>query len=1094
MTFSYFYSNRAEKLYEHFLERVFVGDPFARRLVLVPSPAMKTWLMTRLASDLGIAAGLEVAFLEQGLLRLADDGQGRTPSRTELSLAIEWEIDQIMDRYAQLSHVEQQMWQQPWFYLQQSGRKRKISLADRLADLFLQYGIYGRMLLQKWKQEPVKNWQQVLWLQLEKRFERWKYPAKIFEQPSTIASTPKTLQIHLFAMSFIPKLHHDFLTRLIDRAAVAYYLLSPCEAFWSDLLSDKQRIYVRRKEEKKGTSAGSLLLLDELLRDTNPLLANFGRLGRVMAQYIEDSPFGGICDYEELPPTTLLQQLQADLLQLRNPEADPPQEWAGDRSLQIHCAPSAYREIEIVYHQLLALIDENQKKGLTILPEDILVMAPDIMEYVPFIKGVFGDGESLLHYQIMDVQMPAGDPTVEAFIHLLRLPQGRWQVEEVLVLLDSTAFCQKHGLSLEEAARIRRWVDESPVQWGIDEKHRQTVLKEAYQTEESAHVPAFTWAQSTRWLVENWICPPRFQEEEGTVLQNVDGDLLGRWLDLLHSLRKDLRPLTTGATKSLREWALLLQDLLERYFAPQDSDGFRVLGETIKELSKASTTLTEAVYPYESLLRRLESALTKEKISYRENQLHAVKFCSLLPMRAIPAKIIVWMGMQEGAFPRQENRDSLNLLAADADYCPGKTDFDRYLFLETLLSVRHTFLITYQGQSLEACVEVPPSLVVAELLDYLDKGYRIGGEYPSQVLVKKHSIDSYQPCYFQCGSQYVNYSQRDFHAASYKQGEVERKKHAFIQPLAIHYEKEPEENIELKELEYFASNPLRTYLKNLGITLPEENHIPDPFEMSALEKSRLAKLALKSSWEYTLEVADRQGSWPAGLLKQLTLEGLAEGVEQTKAFFKGWGWDAPPKKLKWILARNCREPKQLSSDIWQLPALQWEGLLLTGVIDGITECGLLVDRKRDKTQAIKSLPTMLAYATCIDRYALPYPQKVLFQRDGKELVLETLSHQEILRRYLHFYLEGRHRPVLLEPEWLEEYLSGHLEQLTAHIKKRCVDPFRPLYNRYITWAFPEGEFTLDPLQYETSRLQANAIYRDFLTLLEESKEKRGRKK
>ena len=57
-----YFSNRVEKLFDALKHQLFSNEttPFTKRYVIVPSPAMKHWLMTAMAEDpdLGIAAGV----------------------------------------------------------------------------------------------------------------------------------------------------------------------------------------------------------------------------------------------------------------------------------------------------------------------------------------------------------------------------------------------------------------------------------------------------------------------------------------------------------------------------------------------------------------------------------------------------------------------------------------------------------------------------------------------------------------------------------------------------------------------------------------------------------------------------------------------------------------------------------------------------------------------------------------------------------------------------------------------------------------------------------------------------------------------------
>ena len=108
----------------------------------------------------------------------------------------------------------------------------------------------------------------------------------------------------------------------------------------------KVHSFERYWQKKLGGDSPQLLELEELLRDRNPLLANFGRIGREMACQIEESEARTHASYalpehlkelngdlpyhddliltESKSPLHLLHALQADLLLMRNPQEAPP--------------------------------------------------------------------------------------------------------------------------------------------------------------------------------------------------------------------------------------------------------------------------------------------------------------------------------------------------------------------------------------------------------------------------------------------------------------------------------------------------------------------------------------------------------------------------------------------------------------------------------------------------------------------------------------------------------------------------------------------------------------------------------------------------
>jgi exodeoxyribonuclease V gamma subunit len=157
-----FFSNQVEQLYQRLKELSFPSSPFAKRWLVVPNPAVKSWLMLQLARDpdVGIAAGFEVLYLTQAVERLKQiikpsEKSKQLPSSLEMKLAIEVEIKKIILSYPTLSDAEQQIWDPLLAYLKirdggrlsRRGERRLVALAEKLAGLFSNYGIYGARMV-----------------------------------------------------------------------------------------------------------------------------------------------------------------------------------------------------------------------------------------------------------------------------------------------------------------------------------------------------------------------------------------------------------------------------------------------------------------------------------------------------------------------------------------------------------------------------------------------------------------------------------------------------------------------------------------------------------------------------------------------------------------------------------------------------------------------------------------------------------------------------------------------------------------------------------------------------------------------------------
>jgi exodeoxyribonuclease V gamma subunit len=135
-------------------------------------------------------------------------------------------------------------------------------------------------------------------------------------------------------------------------------------------------------------------------------------------------------------------------------------------------------------------------------PRDIVVMAPDIDRYAPFVEAVFGAAEASMHipWSVADRRVAAEQPVLGALKLLLALPRSRFEASELLSLLEIAAVSRRFGLDEGGLERIRTWVLESGVRWGVDGAMRADL--------DLPDEPANTWAFGLDRLFLGYALPP----------------------------------------------------------------------------------------------------------------------------------------------------------------------------------------------------------------------------------------------------------------------------------------------------------------------------------------------------------------------------------------------------------------------------------------------------------------------------------------------------------------------------------------------------------------------------------------------------------
>lgn len=1121
-------SNRTEILYEGFRRRLFEASlPFTRRVVIVPSAAMKSWLMLRMGRDpdLGIAAGIELSYVEPGMRKLSEmlcagrSEGGYEAGETELALALESEICEVVAELPYLLADDLSLWGPMLAYLgifepikrggkiSRRSEKRAGALAAVLAKHFIDYGLYGGAMLPRFLKEG--GWQSLLWQRMEVVFQRWDYPYRKFEGCELSGRfSSNDLQVHIFGLSYIAPLYHRFLLKISERVPVSYYLLSPCQKFWSDQLSDRERWRVGKFWEGRGVSDGERWQLDTYLRDTNPLLANFGRLGREMAcqldegdplveaRYVIPQQAASQGHYDGLltpeiefegseGPWTLLQALQTDIALLRNPDEGEKMRFKGhDATIQIHAAPKPVREVEVIHDLILSVIDRHKNDAEPITPGDIVVMASNLAIYEPYIRALFEGEGSLVDIQLMDVHMPAQNPFIQSFLQLIRLPLGRWDNTSLMRLFESRAFKQRHRLAEEDIAKIEKWMKEAHIFWGGDAGHREEIFERDHcQRKPIGGSGEGTWEQGIGRLLEGLVAAlDRHPQHEGKAFASsfeIDpsqAELLGELLKILRSLLADLRPLADGTAMTLGHWGGYLRCLCEGYLSAvgddEAADGRRILFDHIDKLAKAETKLKGRKFPFHSIRRHLEEGLRAQSSHYRESNLQAVRFCSLLPMRAVPAKVVILMGMGDGIFPRQEESASINLLTsyAEADYCPSQVDFDRYLFLEALLSARRYFMMSYTSYQPGESQELLPSLLVTELIAYMDKAYASAAAGVGDVIsmgqrcVYKHPFKSYHSDYFTPESRFKSYSPVQFRAALSYYSPAKMPPHQFLSTFELSEEAldESPDILPLSDLAAFAKNPLKFYFNqflDVYIESEEDRQVKEEEDLliSPIHLSRWTKAGIHLPAQQVVAQAKSSGQFPAGPFGSAEERRLGEGIHSLKNSLAALGIN--PEMIFTLDFNERHDVAKQTPEGWQLPPLSIDvqgigPVKLIGQIEGVTEKGWIIHDKNGIEEAAKIWPGWLVYSCLVERDALPFSMDVIFTKGSKPIIRKADwgDGSQLLADYIYYYYQGLRSPSPLMPKCVELFLKDSVEKVRDELQLEAEnEAFSPSYNAYLKW-------------------------------------------
>ena len=1021
---SIYMSNRTEILAEQLADvlRVPGTSALEPEIVVIQSRGMQRWLSLAISRRNGICANIEFPFPKTFLCdmacRLAPD----------LDHVMEDDPAKVIFRLMGFlpDFLSRREFQRLNHYLADDDQGLKLfQLCQRIASLFDQYQVYRPELLHRWEEGQVDNdrhsrWQAKLWRNLHAGTDAVKkilWPQKLSDaiDKDPLASDRLPSRAFIFGISYLPPLYLELISRLSRVMHLSLFWMNPSREYWGDIVSERQANRWHRRVDQDGTGL--------YLESGNRLLAAFGALGRNFMRMLVDCDGQIFEHYEEPSAKTMLANLQSDILYLRNrgggaeisnsAESEMSRVNPIDASIQVHNCHSPLREMEVLHDNLLALFEADPE----LKPGDIIVMAPDIETYAPYIQAVFGTrtrSGTTIPFSIADRSARRTNGMVDGFMALLDMADSRFGAAEVFRLLEFPGIKERFGLESAELIQIEHWVNESQIRWGTDASMR-----------EETGLPAFkenSWSEGFRRLLLGYAMPTEEQALFKGILpfdhiEGRDTVTLGNFIDFatrLFDLKADL-----GMARSMSEWQSTFEDILEGFFSISNDRQreLQLLRQTILDLA---TSAGEAEFnlPVElPLLRNWLQELLQNASGSGGFLGQGVTFCALLPMRSIPFKAVCLIGMDSAGFPRDSQPMEFDLMAREPK--PGdrsRRDDDRYLFLEAMLSARDTLYVSYVGQNITDNSTIPPSVLVRELLDTLEPAEQQPDRRMSDELIVHHRLQPFSIDYFSDDTNLFSYSRASLEICQ-RLGEPQSQEPFFDGPLPLAGNEEDNwRQIDLGRLALYWGHPCRFLLRQrFGITLEagqEQLQDFERFNLTGLERYHFGEKLLRRRIDqpdppdqYPLWAAS--GQLPPANTGRLAYDQLAGEVETFAARLRASPIEAERVRLD-IDHRN--------------KDLRLSGCVPNAYPDGCIIARFANTKARDLLQA---WICHLGYGISSDH---KNPVSYLYCKDSVWVFNPVINSHLILNDLMDLYFKGLTEPIAFVPQAAYAFAEARLRR------------------------------------------------------------------
>ncbi|MCG8608824.1 exodeoxyribonuclease V subunit gamma, partial [bacterium] len=672
MSLTLFVSNRLELLADDLAATLSkpLSSPLEPEIIVVQSRGMERWLCMELAKKQGICANIRFPFpntLVNEMFGIIDSVSLENDNLASPASArcydpefLTWRIMKLLPDCLNRSEFNDLT----SYLTEPRAALKRLQLSVRVADLFDQYLLFRPQMIAAWEQGDEAHWQAHLWRVVIDEISTPHRAAlgrnfiqAIHDRKVTSSELPS--RISVFGISALPDFHMQILDAVSNLTEVNFFLMNPCREYWGDILSNRDIARIAHK--KKGKN----LTLDLFhLEQGNSLLASMGKLGRDFFDLIEEK-FNHTSRerFEDPGDQNLLARLQSQILNLQEADltnAPRDQIQVADRSVQIHSCHSPKREIEVLHNALLELFEHDSD----LMPSDILVMAPDIEPYVPYIQAVFdlpNDDPKRFPFSIADRSYHRENPIVDTFFAILDLYGSRFTATQVISILESSAVCEKFRISEDDLDHIQSWIQRTRIRWGQDAENRSSLGLPAY--------PQNTWRAGLDRLLLGYALPgqeEKLYSEAILPFDDIEGSqasALGKLVEFAERLFEKVESLRQQ--RDLDTWGTVLMELLELFFEP-DAGAAAEMAVVQRMLSQLRDFQQLNAYheklDFPVIRHYLESRLSQEGYGYGFLS-GSVTFCSMLPMRSIPAKIICLIGMNHDSYPRQTKQLGFDLIA-----------------------------------------------------------------------------------------------------------------------------------------------------------------------------------------------------------------------------------------------------------------------------------------------------------------------------------------------------------------------------------------------------------------------------------------------
>lgn len=705
-----------------------------------------------------------------------------------------------------------------------------------------------------------------------------------------------------------------------------------------------------------------------------------------------------------------------------------------DNSISINICYDKRHEIEVLYKNLLKFFNKNPK----LQASDIVVTSHSLDTYITHIESIFksNNKKEKIPFYISKKHSHTTEKILFVFNKILNLSNIRFNNEEILELIEIQDIADNFNISEEEINILYEWINKANIKWGIQKKTDSIFFKNNKNN----------WFYGINKILASYA----INEEEKnwknilsfTSINTSRTELIGKLIHLIEKLDKWRKKLLFS--KKITSWRPLFECFIKDFFCKNKKikKNIDIIHKNwIKMIDDASLAHYQKKIPIDILKKKFLHIMNY--FSKKKFLPGVVNFCHPSLICYIPFKIKCIIGVDRQEIPKK-NLNPFNLL----DKYPLIGDFNSsdkicYLFLQNLISTQSIFYISYIGYSLKNDIEINPSVLIDQLLDYITNNFYFLKKDDFEKNKKKifeHLLKKNKKKHF--------YEKKKIKKINFsKDKKIKEINKEIYNNLFLRKDLKNLifNEIKLKNLINFWKNPIRCFFNtvlNIKFKIRKNNTITEPFLVDQLDVFKIRsmifeKMLKKQNIKNTLKNIILSGMLPYGNFGLFFLKETKKEIE---------------KLIKKIFTyRNLSREENIDIKIKQY--------CIKGKLNEIQKTGLLrwklstINYKDQISLWLEHLIYCILGGTG-DSKIIGYKNQFFSLHS-----LPSNIASNYLLNYIEGYIEGMKNPLLLTKsgsDWLDKIYDKKNNYITKNqdIKKKA---YKTLYQTWIGNEYISGE-------------------------------------